>query len=152
MELILYRDTYTEKSTVGKLYYEQNGEEVYFCETLEDARRLPGIKIPGETCIPAGRYRVDITESSRFGRDMPILFNCAKPWVLKGEGISFKGIRMHGGNTHRNTEGCILVAERRLDDDTIQGTKESDLTTLIVNAMPSFEECWLEIHDHVEGV
>lgn len=148
MELILYRDIYTKKSTLGKLYQVRlDGDEDYICETLEDARRFPGIKVEGETCIPAGRYLVDVSFSNRFDRDMPMLSNYANGYELKAEGISFKGIRMHGGNTHANTAGCILVAYNRIDDDTIQGTAESDVTHLIQS---SPDLVWIEIIDQVE--
>jgi len=92
---------------------------------------------------------IDISHSNRFGREMPMIYNCDNGYELKAEGISFKGIRIHGGNTHANTQGCILVAENRLNDDTIQGTKEADVTNMIVAAHDRGEEVWIEIVEEV---
>jgi len=118
--LLIIRDTFTKKTTIGKLYF--NGE--YFSFTLEDVSRGDDIKIKKETCIPEGTYRVGITHSNRFKRDMPILYNQSNGYELKSKGISFKGIRLHGGNTSEHTEGCPLVAKNWFDEDTIQGTME----------------------------
>lgn len=68
-----------------------------FCHTLEDIVRS-GVKIPGESAIPAGSYRIGLDFSNRFKKILPHLF----------EVPGFDGIRMHGGNTTANTEGCIL--------------------------------------------
>ena len=108
VELLLIRDTFTENTTLGKLF--ANGTD--FCHTLGDTVRAEGIKVYGHTAIPAGEYRVKLSKSSRFNRVMPMVYTEDNGYELKNGGISFKGIRMHGGNTHRNTEGCILVGEK----------------------------------------
>ena len=60
--------------------------------------------------------------------------NILKDQIKKG-GIEFKGVRIHGGNTHRNTEGCILVAHNRVDDEVIQGTAEKDLVNILLDCI-----------------
>lgn len=101
MELLIKRQPSTEHGTFGRLYV----DEVFACFSLEDeVREVAGKnvsewKVKGETAIPAGRYKVIITHSNRFNRDLPLLLNV--------EG--FTGIRIHPGNTQDNTEGCILV-------------------------------------------
>ena len=98
---IARRATYT----IGRLFID--GE--YFCDTLEDRDRDinkdgdindPGEqKVMHETCIPSGTYVVTITWSNRFKRFMPLVENVP----------GFEGIRIHSGNTDKNTSGCILV-------------------------------------------
>lgn len=93
MELLLTRAPSSSKSTAGTL--EVDGQ--FECFTLEDVVRSK--KIPGETAIPAGTYKVIIDMSNRFKRLLPLLIDVP----------GFAGIRIHPGNTDKDTEGCILV-------------------------------------------
>lgn len=86
--------------TIGKLYID-NG---YFCDTLEDTVRAPGVKVPGKTAIPSGMYRVKKTYSPRFKKILPE--------ILEVEG--FSGVRIHAGNTSKDTEGCILLGLNKI--------------------------------------
>lgn len=126
--LTLKRDTYTLKSTVGKLYAGPD----FLCHTLEDVVRGENIKIKGETALPNGRYYVILTQSPRFKRLMPIIITELNGYEAKMKGISILGSRFHGGNTHKHTEGCPLVAHNRLNDDLIQGTAEKDVTNKLI--------------------
>lgn len=122
--LELKRDTYTLQSTVGKMYLD--GE--YVGHTLEDVSRGENIKIFGETAIPTGTYRVALSMSGRFQRVMPMIFTEDNGYELINKGISFKGIRIHGGNDAKDSHGCILLAANRLSDNRIQGSLERVLT------------------------
>ena len=98
MKLLLHRQTFSDKSSVGTFYV--NGLKE--CHTLEDRDRHledGGEKVYGETAIPRGTYKVVITYSNRFKQPMPLLVDVP----------GFEGIRIHPGNTDQNTEGCILV-------------------------------------------
>jgi hypothetical protein len=100
MELSLKRLYKTEKSTVGELKI----NNIFECYTLEDVER--DVKIFGETAIPKGRYEVIISWSNRFKQFMPLLLNVP----------NFEGIRIHTGNTAKNTLGCILVGKTRSEN------------------------------------
>ena len=102
MKLTLKRQIFTDKSTIGSLYIDDEFE----CFTLEDVVRPPGIKIPGATAILYGSYEVIIDYSNRFARNMPHVLNVPM----------FEGIRIHSGNTSSDTEGCILLGTLKNTD------------------------------------
>ena len=95
MELKILRKEFTEKSTIGDFFV----NNTFFSYVLEDMIREPGVKVPGKTAIPEGRYQVIIDQSNRFKRAMPHVLNVP----------GFEGIRIHAGNTDRDTEGCPLL-------------------------------------------
>lgn len=97
MELKLIRETYTEDSTIGKLYV----NDVFHCFTLED--KVRDVKIKNVTAIPAGRYKVVVDFSNRFQQLMPLLLNVP----------NYLGVRIHTGNYSKDTEGCILVGNTK---------------------------------------
>jgi len=109
IELRIFRQFYTEKSTIGDMSL--NGE--FFCFTLENPVRAKGVKIAGETAIPAGVYNVEVTYSNRF--------KCMMPLILGVE--NYEGIRIHWGNWAKNTDGCPLVGMARDGKDMIQRSK-----------------------------
>ena len=101
--LTLTRKWLDSTTTIGQLTCDDQTFGLTGMWTLEDTVRPPGIKVPGETAIPAGKYEVVITWSDRFQRRMPLLL----------EVPGFTGIRIHAGNTAADTEGCILVGLAR---------------------------------------
>ena len=127
VEFILNRDTYRGGTTLGTLTFPDG----YVCQTLEDIVRGWGIKDGGTTAIPVGEYRMTVSVSQRFKREMVMVYNQPNKFELKANGIEFKGIRIHGGNTNADTWGCIIVARRRVDNHTIQGSEESRVTAAV---------------------
>lgn len=102
MEIKLVRRYCTQNSTVGELSI---GDGL-FCYTLEDVVRPVGMKIPGQTAIPEGRYEIIIDFSKRFQREMPHILDVP----------NFSGIRIHSGNESHETEGCLLLGKNRSVD------------------------------------
>jgi hypothetical protein len=129
LEFRLVREEFTTESTVGRLLFRLAPTDgwTWLCWTLEDmVREVDGMpvgrwKIKARTAIPVGAYRVTVTMSSRFGRLLPLL------WGVPG----FGGIRIHGGNTAQDTEGCILVAHSHPREDVIQGTAIADVMAIL---------------------
>jgi len=141
------RENYTARSTVGDFFFPDSDKE-RFCYTLEDTVRPFGIKVKKETAIPATDdklYRLSVSFSSRFQRMMPIIYTESDKVTLKKDGKVFVGARLHGGNTHENTEGCPLVAYKKINDDTIQGTAESAITAEIQRLEKLGHICYLKI-------
>ena len=134
MKLILPRTIYTEYSTGGVLLL----NDKFFSYTLEDRVRPLGEKVYGETAIPAGEYKLIVNWSERFGRMMPLLLDVP----------DFTGIRMHGGNRPKDTLGCILVAENRVNKWLVWKSKEKELTSIL---QKSKEEHTIEIIDTSGG-
>ena len=108
-----------ESYTIGKMYL--NGE--YFCDTLEDAIRP--VKIPNETAIPAGTYKVEVTYSPRFKRNLPLLVDVP----------NYTGIRIHNGSNKDHTSGCILVGFNTSKGILTNSRKTSDKLTNLLKSL-----------------
>lgn len=91
--------------TIGRMYID--GE--FLCNSLEDADRglqqwwslaeIQNAKVYGETAIPKGIYKVTMTYSPRFKRQMPQVMNVP----------GFTGVRIHSANKATQLEGCIAL-------------------------------------------
>lgn len=130
-KLLLVRDEFRGDYTTGKLYL--NGR--FFCYTIEDVVRKGDIavaKIPGLTAIPAGKYKVEITYSPRFGVRMPLVLNVR----------NFSGIRMHNGTSADSSEGCIILGYTRLSGGRL---KSDQAWRDLRDKLESFDETELEI-------
>ena len=128
MKLILKRIAKRKGYTIGKLYLSPSGESErglegsYLCDTLEppciemkvdrtveevlaDRNLLKAIK---PCAIPEGEYRVSMTYSPRYKTQLPLITGDSRFNSL------WQGIRIHAGNTAKDTQGCILVGENKI--------------------------------------
>lgn len=114
----------TKDYTIGELYVQEEDKltQTYkVCDTIEDAFRLlpktcPDTpkgksceckeKVYGKTCIPNGTYTVVLSYSNRFKRVLPELLDVPH----------FLGIRIHSGNSSKDTEGCIILGTKSKGD------------------------------------
>ena len=127
----LLRQPPKDNAVRGKLYWtshyinKRTGELVerlhYICDTLENADKL----------IPALIYRVQVTQSPRFKRLLPIL--CQVPGRT--------GIRFHRGSLPEHSRGCILVS----------AINEQLLTSRWLDEQTAKEETRLEICSSVNS-
>lgn len=75
---------------------------------LEDEFRA--VKIPGETRIPAGTYRVKLRREGQVHANYSERFAAFHRGMLWLQDVpGFVWIYFHTGNTEKHTEGCILV-------------------------------------------
>lgn len=102
-DLMLERKEFYPDRTVGGLYLPDDGSFKYY--SLEDADRkleAGGIKVPGQTAIPKGRYRITLDWSPKRNALVPYLLDVPQ----------FIAIQIHGGNRPEDTEGCILLGRK----------------------------------------
>ena len=94
--LTLVRYTRTETAVLGSLYL--NG--AFICYTLENAAKA----------IPCGLYTVLNSKSPKFKRELPLIYNSTTV-------MANRGIRIHRGNTFKDSQGCVLVGMGRSTED-----------------------------------
>jgi len=152
MELKLKRDEWGLIDTPGTLTV--NG--LYQCRTLEDPVREDAFqpvedwKVKHKTAIPAGRFRVGLIDSPRFGPDT--IHIRAVP--------GFTDIRIHAGNDEDDTSGCPLVGEslERENDGSWRiagGTSGPALRALkakVLEALQAGEPVWITIENPDEWI
>lgn len=80
-------------------------------DTLEDAVRPEGVKVPDVTAIPAGVYTLSQRFSPSFDRDMLMITSEMGESYVRNGGQSFSYIYFHGGTRPEHTSGCILLPE-----------------------------------------
>lgn len=141
MELLLERKYLKSNYTIGRLYI----NDKFFCNTLEDCVRdinkngtfdCGEFKIKGHTAIPYGKYEIKVTYSPKFKRELPLLLNVPH----------FEGIRIHRGNTHNDSSGCILVGENTKKGMVLNSSKyEEEIIKLMKKAISNKEHIYINI-------
>lgn len=155
MEIILQRTTPQAESiergrTFGRLTVEG------MCLTLEDAtREVQGEpvtlwKIPKQSAIPAGRCRVTLEDSPKFGPNTITLTGIdpttGELFKVAGTLLGFTSVRMHNGVTADHTEGCPLIGFGASGDSLTNSKAALEaLKPAIKAAIARGEEVWLEI-------
>ncbi len=165
MELILKRIAKRNTYTIGRLMVcntrpqpqdtneasPRGGlEGAYFCDTLEppvvEMKTTVGMEAVMRSpekaralkpfAIPEGRYAVVITWSPKMKQWLPLLLGVPM----------FEGIRIHAGNTARDTAGCILVGEN-LKKGMVLNSRLwlKRVKNLIVEAKNRGEGVWLRV-------
>lgn len=153
MKMLLMREKSTHFSTPGTIWMEVPGQEAIFrFYSIEDVVRADPkpetpaneAKVKGQTAIPAGEYRVIISNSPRLNKYTPELL--AVP--------GFSGVRIHSGNTAEDSEGCILVGKHRANLDLITESRAAfaDLMDDLRAAIARGESLHLRIEDVVPEI
>ena len=131
------RPTKGEAFTPGRMYV--NGLSIgYTCE--DEDRRLESVGIDGKqygrTAISRGMYRLEVTFSQRFQKELPAVVDVP----------AFTGIRVHGGNRAEDSLGCILLGQVRTASGIANcASTVSRLIAMIKTCEDRGEKCYLEI-------
>lgn len=135
MKVEIIREVFQDTYTLGRMLID--GKPFgYTCEDCDRELEKGGFKVKGETAIPTGLYPLTATMSTRFSRLMPLVKDVP----------GFTGVRIHGGNTHRDTEGCpLLGAVRTAEGVAGCNALNAALLKLIVDTERAGGECWLEV-------
>ena len=145
-EVKMCRKYYNSTYTISHLYDVRNGE--YLCDAIEDVvrdRNHDGCldatepKVYGETAIPCGRYyvtfrktRLPIKEKAKDGL-IPCLHKVP----------SFEYIRIHPGETEKNSHGCIILGYNKKQGHML----DSEKACLDFYSKMNYRPFWLEILD-----
>ena len=89
--LVLVRNIRKDGAILGVLTF--NGSPI--CWTLENEAKA----------IPAGYYSVMNSKSPKFKRELPLISSASVP--------ASRGIRIHVGNSLKDTSGCVCVGMGR---------------------------------------
>jgi len=142
MRIILKREVFTNKSTIGSLFV----NDKFQCYTLEDMVRevkdqpVDLWKVQGKTAIPKGTYEVIISYSPRFKVSMPLLLNVP----------GFSGVRIHAGNKAEDTDGCILVGDWKGEDYISHSRDAYNVLYMLIHEALKKEDVHITIeHDEV---
>jgi hypothetical protein len=144
MELDVIR--YTHKpNTLGLFLIEGK----FACYTLEDAFHV--VKIPGETRIPNGRYKVVLRRHhTRYSQKFPE-FHKGMLHII--DVPNYEYILIHIGNDDEDTEGCLLVGDKSMSNINASGRIESSTNAYkriyppIATAIERGEEVWINYSD-----
>lgn len=156
MEITLKRIARRPTYTIGKLSIDGK----YFCDTIEDRDRDVNrngrfdngeVKIPSQTAIPNGRYRVTMrVQSPKFSHRAEYNW-----WRVNGrygylprllDVPHFEGILIHAGSTARSSAGCIIVGRNTV----VGGVTDSMATCkklypILKAAADRGEEIWITV-------
>ena len=128
LQILITRNWRKADYTIGKLYV--NGKQL--CNTVEDTDRrlyqgqplaeIAKRKATGRTAIPTGTYRLRVSASPKFKRELIEVLDVP----------GFTGIRIHRGNTAADSEGCILPGVNNAVGRVSDSTKyELELTKMV---------------------
>lgn len=111
-ELVLIRTRLNEAKdgVFGELYLNNH----FVCWTLENRSKL----------IPVGGYCVKNSQSPKFKRELPLLYNKSVP--------ASRGIRIHVGNyAAKDSRGCVLVGMKRDENKLMESAPAETMVAML---------------------
>ena len=156
MELLTQRISTGDESTLGVMYvtesYATIGVPEFLCFTMEDQPNEP--KVPGETRIPAGRYKIELRTEGGMHQRYTNKFEWHRGMLWLRDVPNFEWVYIHYGNYEKDTDGCILVgdgAQSNVLEDGMVTASVAAYTRLaqeIYVEMDRNEEVWITIEDY----
>lgn len=147
MELEIKRLGGNSDTSMGAWYIGEGVSKYLFCHSVEDERRHN--KIDGKTRIPAGRYEIVLNHIGGMNKHYS-----KYPWHIGmlelADVPNFSYVYIHPGNTHSDTEGCLLPNYKsNLKDMCGENSFEcyKDLYLEIVPALKNNEQVFITIKD-----
>ncbi len=111
MIITVNRLTQTKQTTISTIHIDGN----FQCFGLENPHH--DVKIPGDTRIPCGIYRVGIRSQGGKHKRYDERFPNSHRGMLQIENVpGFEYILIHIGNYHKNTDGCLLLGKSVMND------------------------------------
>ncbi len=108
-DYLLTRFSSQADSTLGILSVAGGSPRGFLCFTLEDEHREE--KVPGETRIPAGTYRILLRNAGGMHAKYSERYEFHQGMLHLQDVPNFEWIYIHTGNTDDHTEGCILLGD-----------------------------------------
>ena len=161
MELLLKRFSTGDESTIGAMFVIEaistgNDADLHIpsfrCFTMEDQPNEP--KVPGETRIPAGRYKIELRTRGGMTKRYKKKFDWHIGMLWLRDVPGFKWVYLHYGNYERDTDGCILVGDGARSNVLEDGMVMSSIVAYtrlyaeIIKAIDAGEEVWITIEDY----
>lgn len=132
LEFLALRFSSGAESTLGALfelgirtaYAPPATDRRFLCFLIED--QWQPSKVPGETRIPAGRYRIRLRRFGGFHARYSARFPDMHAGMLELLDVpGFTDILVHCGNGDNDTAGCLIVADHAFQNVTARGRVEA---------------------------
>ena len=149
MRLHMLRVCTREKWTAGAMIRADVHPPRFLCGTMEDGHK--DVKVRGHTRIPAGTYKIKLrnegTLTQKYQQKFPDIHK-GMLWLQNVPGFEY--IYIHLGNTHEDSEGCILVGNSVNWDTGFQGDSVAayrSLYSLVANQILNEDDVVIQIED-----
>lgn len=152
MDLKLYRFHASNEDTIGMLFV----DGIFGCFTLEDQKQT--VKVPSETRIPVGRYRIFLRTEGKHHIQYAAKFPAIHKGMLHLQNVpGFEYILIHIGNTDKDTQGCLLIGDdvryNALGASRIENSQQAYIRIYPIIAQAIIaDSAWIEIVDAIPGV
>jgi hypothetical protein len=151
LELLNKRISSGEEATLG-IMHDVTGEPEFQCYVLEDQFNEP--KIPGETRIPPGKYRIMFRDEGGMIVRYKKRFDWHRGMLWLQMVPNFQYVYIHVGNKDDDTDGCLLVGDGQISNVIERGQVTTSVAAYrrlyekIAAELDAGEEVWITVEDY----